>query len=92
MVRLVYYSMVHSVTFQKMPSARTLITTQNHNFVVVDGTTEGAAVTHKNLNDGTIEGLKYEKDYAFSLQFEPSDDVITEDFVKEMEEFANAVK
>lgn len=72
--------------------AKTLITTQNHNFVVVDGTTEGATVSHRNLNDGTIEGLKYEKDFSFSLQFEPTDDVITEEFVKEMEEFANAVK
>ena len=72
--------------------ARTLITTQNHNFVVVKDTVADATVSHINLNDGTIEGLKYEKDYSFSLQFEPTDDVITEEFVKEMEEFANAVK
>ena len=72
--------------------AKTLITAQNHNFVVVDGTAEGATLTHINLNDNTVEGLAYEKEYAFSLQFEPTDDVITEKFVKEMEEFANAVK
>ncbi len=73
-------------------SARTLITNQNHNFVVQEDTVKDAVVTHINMNDGTIEGLAYEKEYAFSLQFEPSDDVITEKFAKEMEEFANAVK
>lgn len=73
-------------------SARTLITNQNHNFVVVTDSVKDATVTHINMNDGTIEGLAYEKEYAFSLQFEPTDDVITEKFVKEMEEFANAVK
>ncbi len=73
-------------------SARTLITNQNHNYVVVADTVKDAVVTHINMNDGTIEGLAYEKEYAFSLQFEPSDDVITEKFEKEMEEFANAVK
>lgn len=72
--------------------ARTLITTQNHNYVVAEGSVADATVTHINLNDGTIEGLCYKEDFAFSLQFEPSDDVIEEKFVKEMEEFANAVK
>lgn len=72
--------------------SKTLITTQNHNYVVAEGSVADATVTHVNLNDGTIEGLSYEKEFAFSLQFEPSDDVITEKFVKEMEEFANAVK
>lgn len=73
-------------------SARTLITNQNHNFVVAEDSVKDAVVTHINMNDGTIEGLSYEKEFAFSFQFEPTDDVITEKFAKEMEEFANAVK
>lgn len=73
-------------------TATTLITTQNHNFVVVADSVKDAVVTHINMNDETVEGLSYNNAYAFSLQFEPSEDVITEKFVKETEEFANAVK
>ena len=34
------------------------ITSQNHNYAVVEGSIEGADVTHVNLNDGVIEGLR----------------------------------
>lgn len=71
--------------------AKTLISTQNHNYVVVKDSVD-ATVTHVNLNDGTIEGLCYEKDFALSVQFEVDKDYIIEKLEKEMEEFANAVK
>ncbi len=49
------------------------ITTQNHGFAVdpdsLKGT--GAAVTHVNLNDGTVEGIRHEKLRAFSVQHHP---------------------
>lgn len=46
------------------------ITSQNHNFAVVDGT-PGAVVTHRNLNDGVVEGIRAESVPAFSVQHHP---------------------
>lgn len=49
------------------------ITSQNHSYAVdlnsVDGT--GLAVTHINLLDSTVEGVRCEKDRIFSVQYHP---------------------
>ncbi len=47
------------------------ITAQNHNYNVPDNITEIAEVTHKNLFDNTIEGLKYNDEPIFSVQHHP---------------------
>lgn len=47
------------------------ITAQNHNYNVPDNITEIADVTHVNLFDGTIEGLKYKNSSIFSVQHHP---------------------
>jgi carbamoyl-phosphate synthase small subunit len=47
------------------------ITAQNHNYNVPDEITDIAEVTHKNLFDGTIEGLKYKDEPVFSVQHHP---------------------
>lgn len=47
------------------------ITSQNHNFAVVEGSVPGAEVTHLNLNDGTIEGIRHAGLRAFSAQHHP---------------------
>jgi carbamoyl-phosphate synthase small subunit len=54
------------------PTGRVEITSQNHNYAV-DGTTlpEGSVVTHLNLNDGDIEGIRTEHLRAFSVQYHP---------------------
>jgi carbamoyl-phosphate synthase small subunit len=47
------------------------ITAQNHNYNVPDNITEVATVTHKNLFDNTIEGLKYNDSPSISVQHHP---------------------
>ena len=47
------------------------ITAQNHNYNVPDNITDIAEVTHTNLFDGTIEGLKYNDSPIFSVQHHP---------------------
>lgn len=47
------------------------ITSQNHNFAVVEGSVPGAVVTHRNLNDGTVEGMRRDDLRAFSVQHHP---------------------
>ncbi|MBD3840935.1 MAG: glutamine-hydrolyzing carbamoyl-phosphate synthase small subunit [Campylobacterales bacterium] len=47
------------------------ITAQNHNYNVPDSIKEIAEVTHENLFDHTIEGVKYKNKPIFSVQHHP---------------------
>lgn len=49
------------------------ITSQNHNFVVDPDTIDSgnAEVTHINLNDHTVEGIRHRREPAFSVQYHP---------------------
>ena len=48
------------------------ITSQNHNFAVLPDTLgDDLEVTHINLNDGTVEGMRHRKYPAFSVQYHP---------------------
>jgi carbamoyl-phosphate synthase small subunit len=47
------------------------ITTQNHNYAVQEGSVPAADVTHVNLNDGVVEGLRCRDVPAFSVQYHP---------------------
>jgi carbamoyl-phosphate synthase small subunit len=48
------------------------ITSQNHSYAV-DGTSlpDSVEVTHQNLNDGTVEGLRHRELPVFSVQYHP---------------------
>ncbi|MFP3906697.1 MAG: glutamine-hydrolyzing carbamoyl-phosphate synthase small subunit [Acidimicrobiales bacterium] len=47
------------------------ITSQNHNYAVTEGSLASAEVTHVNLNDGVIEGIRSTEVPAFSVQYHP---------------------
>jgi carbamoyl-phosphate synthase small subunit len=48
------------------------ITSQNHGFAVDVGSLEGKAVlTHVNLNDNTVEGMRHDRLPVFSVQYHP---------------------
>ena len=48
------------------------ITSQNHGFAVDVGSLEGKAVlTHVNLNDQTVEGMRHDRLPVFSVQYHP---------------------
>lgn len=47
------------------------ITAQNHNYCVPESIASIATITHRNLFDNTIEGLKYNDKPIFSIQYHP---------------------
>ncbi|MBP9115158.1 MAG: glutamine-hydrolyzing carbamoyl-phosphate synthase small subunit [Acidimicrobiia bacterium] len=47
------------------------ITSQNHNYVVEADSIKNAQITHINLNDQTVEGLRLDDGLTFSVQHHP---------------------
>jgi carbamoyl-phosphate synthase small subunit len=57
---------------QDLATGKVEITSQNHGFAVDVASLEGRAVlTHVNLNDGTVEGMRLEGRPVFSVQYHP---------------------
>jgi carbamoyl-phosphate synthase small subunit len=55
----------------EIPAGRVMITTQNHGYAVDPDLPGAAEVTHLNLNDGTVEGIRHRDLPAWSVQFHP---------------------
>ncbi len=68
------------------------ITAQNHNYNVPDEIVEIAEITHKNLFDNTIEGVKYKNKEIFSVQHHPEASPGPHESKYIFEEFAKIVK
>jgi carbamoyl-phosphate synthase small subunit len=56
---------------QRLRDGAVEITSQNHNYAVAQGSLHSADVTHVNLNDGVVEGLRCRDVPAFSVQYHP---------------------
>jgi carbamoyl-phosphate synthase small subunit len=57
---------------RRLATGRVEITSQNHNYAVVEGSMgAGVEVTHVNLNDGVIEGIRSDRLRAFGVQYHP---------------------
>ncbi len=60
-----------TIPVQRLRDGAVEITSQNHNYAVVQGSLASADVTHVNLNDGVVEGLRCREIPAFSVQYHP---------------------
>jgi carbamoyl-phosphate synthase small subunit len=51
----------------------TYITSQNHGYTIIEESLDKSkmVVSHRNMNDGTVEGVRYTEIPAFTVQFHP---------------------
>jgi carbamoyl-phosphate synthase small subunit len=70
------------------------ITSQNHGFAVDPGSLDGeqVEVTHLNLNDNTVAGLRHRKVAAYSVQYHPEASPGPQDSHYLFEEFLKAIE
>ncbi|MCL2391165.1 MAG: carbamoyl phosphate synthase small subunit [Oscillospiraceae bacterium] len=62
---------------KEVNSTRAFVSTQNHGYAVVPGSLKSNAVmSHENVNDGTCEGIEYKGIPAFSIQFDPNEEIL----------------
>ena len=71
---------------------RVFITSQNHGFCVSkEGLPSDVVITHLNLNDGSVEGIKHKHLPVFSIQFHPEGAPGPKDTAYLFKEFMNMI-
>jgi carbamoyl-phosphate synthase small subunit len=72
---------------------RVYITSQNHGYTIVENTLpECIEVSHRNWNDGTIEGVRYKDCDMFTVQFHPEASPGPEDTAYLFDEFIEMMR
>jgi carbamoyl-phosphate synthase small subunit len=79
---------------KKLATGKVEITSQNHGFAVdPDSLPDDVEVTHRNLYDGTVEGLRHKRQPVFCVQYHPEAspgphdaDYLFQDFIHLVEE------
>ena len=71
--RLAYGHRGSNHPVKDLKRGRVYISSQNHGYVVAADSVDPAVaeVSHINVNDGTVEGLRYKNDKCFTVQFYP---------------------
>ena len=72
----------------------TYITSQNHGYTIVKDSldNESMEISHINMNDGTVEGIKYLKAPVFTVQFHPEASPGPMDTAYLLDEFVDMMK
>ena len=74
---------------KNLVSGRVEITSQNHGYAVDPESLPGdVEITHVNLNDGTVEGMRHRRGPAFSVQYHPEASPGPHDALYLFQEFA----
>jgi len=74
-------------------SGKVEITSQNHNYAVdAESIKEICEITHQSLNDGEVEGIKIDTQYAFSVQYHPEAGPGPHDAVYLFDDFNNLME
>jgi carbamoyl-phosphate synthase small subunit len=65
-----------NIPVRNLKTGAAVITTQNHGYAV-DASAKDLPVSHVNVNDGTVEGIRWRED-IISVQFKPETELISE--------------
>lgn len=62
-----------NIPVRDLERGKIYITSQNHGYVVVEGSVDPAIAkpSHVNVNDSSVEGLKYARPNCFTMQYDP---------------------